>query len=258
MFQSIGLTELIVIIVVLVVLFGGGWFARAGREAGQKVRKKVLAAKWVYTSATGTNSKALLAEREYGQEAANEFASEYDDVVAEAKQVLVARLGASLSQQHKTPWPLSYRVVAAPEINAYALPGGFIFISERLLDVFGEDHDAVAFVLAHEMAHVVLGHARDALERGLLLAGVTAKAAGLGNSIRALIMQGYSRDDELAADKYGVSLMKKAGFDSGGATRTLTLLGRLSPLELGPLEYLSSHTPANERLSNIGGQPSLT
>ncbi len=258
MFRSLGLPELILIALLLLLLFGGRWLARAGREVGQSARRKVLEANWTWASTTGTGEEDLRAERTFGEELAQEFIPQSDDPVAEAKHAHVKRLGAKLCEVKKTPWPISYHVIPKQEFNAFALPGGFVFVCEPLFGVFREDSDAMAFVLAHETAHVLLGHARERLMREMLLHGLTARAAGAGKLLMTLIGQGFSRDEELEADRQAVSLLTAAGFHRSGGTRFFSLLGRLTDSEPALIQYFSSHPPIEDRLKNLEGQGPAT
>jgi len=255
MFRSFGAPELVVVGVLVMLLFGGSWLAKAGRLAGEKVKQLVLRAKWLWASATGSEEEALEKERAFGQELAREVMSEYPAPVAEVKQALVERIGARLSAQRKAPWPFSFRVVSAPVANAFALPGGFVFVYEPLLDMLGADDDALAFVLAHEMAHVLLGHAREAQLRRLLLGRITARAGGVGQIAERLLTLAYSREDELEADREAVSIIKSAGFNTAGAA---AFFSRSAGVESSVLEYLSTHPPAKERLKAVQAQASAT
>jgi predicted Zn-dependent protease len=257
MLRSLGLPELVVIALIILLLFGGKWFGRAGEVAGQRAKMKVLQAKWTWTTATGTNAEAESAERNLGREWAQEILQDHG-TVAEAKQACINRLGARLCRPFDNSCPFSYRLIGGPEINAFALPGGFIFVYEGLFDTFQDDSDAIAFVLAHEMAHVFLGHSREQLMREITFRALTARTAGIGKLLRTMILQGYSRGDELEADRRAVSLLDNAGFSPSGGTRALKILGRIAPGEPAFLEYLSSHPPVEERLQNLQGHGSAT
>ncbi|MGE5568416.1 MAG: M48 family metalloprotease [Rhodospirillales bacterium] len=253
MFRSFGAPELIVIGVLVLLLFGGSWLGRIGRLAGEKVKQFVLKAKWLWASATGSEKEALEKERAFGRELARQVMREYPAPVAEAKQALVERVGARLCGQRKSPWPFSFRVISAPVANAFALPGGFVFVYEPLVDMFSADEDALAFVLAHEMAHVLLGHAREAQLRRLLLGRISAGAGGIGQLAEKLLALAYSREDELEADREAVAIMKAAGFDTAGAA---AFFRRSERVEFPALEYFSTHPPARERLRAVQAQAS--
>jgi len=248
---SLGYPELLLIVVVLLLLFGGSWLARVGRLAGERAKRKVLETDWLWKSATGTEQEAWKAERAFGEEWAKEINEQYKDPAPNSKQAVVDQLGSKLCQQQNLPCPFSYRVIRAQQVNAFALPGGFVYLCEPLFDALSEEPDAIAFILAHETAHILLGHPRERLFREWSLRRAQPGTAVIAGLLKTLLAQGYSQEAELEADKGAVSLMAAAGFHSAGASRVLTLLGDIGPAGLGPLEYLSSHPPAEVRLKNL-------
>ena len=258
MLRSLGFPELILIAVVLLLLFGGRWLARAGRAAGQSARRKALEANWIWTSTTGTEEEGRRAERTFGQELAQVVLNESDDPVAAAKVTAVDGMGAELCEVKKTAWPISYRVIPKQEFNAFALPGGFVFVCEPLFDVFREDSMQWPSYWLYETAHVLLGHPRERFVRELVLHGVAAGTARAGELIKTLIGQGFSRDEELEADREAVSLLIAAGFHKSGATRFFYLLGRLTQSEPELMQVFPSHPPIEDRLKNLEGQCSAT
>ena len=155
-----------------------------------------------------------------------------DEPVQDRVRAITARLAAVCDRRE-----LIYQatVVKDPEINAFSLPGGYIFVNEGLVKKAGGD-DELAAVLAHEMAHVAARHAVKRFESGLgaqLLQLATMAAArrgasvqGVGTAIRAAQLA-YARQDELDADKLGVRYMKAAGFDPAGMLRFLKKLHQL-------------------------------
>jgi Zn-dependent protease with chaperone function len=118
----------------------------------------------------------------------------------------------------------------------------------------------VAFVLAHEMAHVIRRHAIDRLLKQKVVSAAALVSPGRGAIALWLRQVGfqwleraYSRDEELEADELGLLLMRAAGFDPAGAIRVLQRLGKLdrspNPLGLGP--YLSTHPPVEDRVVRL-------
>ena len=144
--------------------------------------------------------------------------------------------------------------------TAFALPGGFIFVARSLVHLCGRDRDEVAFVLAHEMAHVIRRHAIDRLLQQKVVSALALASPGRGalaSWIRQVGFQGlaraYSRDQEFEADELGLRLMRAAGFDPAGAIRLLQRLGKLegAPGPLGFDAYLSTHPPVEDRVSRL-------
>ena len=120
----------------------------------------------------------------------------------------------------------SFQVYVAPDVNAFALPGGFIFLSRPIVQMCLGRQDELAFILGHEMAHVVRGHVLDRMIWGTLVNAasnavrVAGPVAGVIRSAAATYVQrSYSRDQELEADILGVRLMRAAGFEPEGAVQ---------------------------------------
>nr|WP_281411987.1 M48 family metalloprotease [Motiliproteus sediminis] len=157
------------------------------------------------------------------------------------------------------------RIDGSRQINAYAqrLPEGGhgIVINAGLIDVVGYDADELAFVLAHELAHVVLEHLSDAriterresastIELLSMLADILVPLSGLALSAgHAMQEAGYSREQEVDADRLGVELMRQAGFDPRGALRFQYKLLRVS--NPGQLNLLSSHPSGEARIEAL-------
>ena len=144
--------------------------------------------------------------------------------------------------------PVRVYVVDADVLNAFAAPGGHIVLFRRIVDE-ANDPDELAGVLAHEMAHEIESHPATGLVEmlGFGVFGLFAGGDGLGERVaQHILTAAYSRDDELVADRRGVTLLNDAGLDSRGLARffdTMTKEGGNVP---GALEFLSTH-PTGER-----------
>jgi len=247
--MRLGFAEMVIIVLILLLLFGGRWLGGAGKTAGKRARKKYLEARWIWTAATGTEAETRSAETDLGRECAR-LILEQSGPARAGRQQNIDSIAARLCK------PLdgacfSCRAIAGPEVNAFALPGGFIFAYDGLCDALADDADALAFVLAHEMAHVLLGHPRERLKREILLRGLSPRAVGAVELLKTLVLKGYSREDELEADRRAVSLMEVAGFRRSGAARVLDMFGRRAPQEAAVLAYLGTHPTLKERRKNL-------
>ena len=144
--------------------------------------------------------------------------------VTQYVQRLGAKLVAQIPQQYS--WPYQFHVIAQKEINAFALPGGPIFIN--LGTITAADSEAeLAGVMAHEMSHVYMQHSakqagKTSLIAGLAgLAGAVLGSGGLVGQLAALgiqvgangVIMKYSRTDEAQADSVGAIIMYKAGYN---------------------------------------------
>ncbi|MGB7723059.1 MAG: M48 family metallopeptidase [Bryobacteraceae bacterium] len=225
---------------------------RLGTWLGGQSRKPFRQAKWMWSWLAGTEAEAIQAEYEYGRECARQFAAQFSGKAPREKQEVVAAVGSRLADAVKDcRRQFHFSLVRASVSNAYALPGGFVFITEPLVDLCAQDPDELAFLLGHEMGHVLRGHARSQLTARTFLNAVTARLAGAGLMLRQLLNQGYSRELELEADGEGARLAAAAGFDPGAAARALQRLARGASGNAGLMEYFSSHPPIAERVRKL-------
>ncbi len=174
---------------------------------------------------------------------------------------LVRSIGSKIAQVcDRKGLEYHFYVLKDKEINAFALPGGFIFVNRGLLDIVSKDE--LAFVLGHEIAHVCCRHAIKRLQVSLGYDLIISLALGKSRYIETkralnlmyeLISLGYSRQDELMADSLGVKYAFKAGFNPKGA---LSFLKKLKKKENCPtlLVILRSHPPIDKRIENIISQ----
>lgn len=175
-------------------------------------------AEWpVESAAQGARDHPKLLQR-YGGEVQNQSLSDY-----------ITRIGdqiVAVSERPDEVW--RFTVLDSAEINAFALPGGYVYVSRGLL-ALANDESEVAAVLAHEITHVVEAHVearlsarQDALVDGALSALVTGIFSGgenrVGNAVRSGVetafgqMGAYSKDQEFAADAGGIELLRAAGY----------------------------------------------
>ena len=131
-------------------------FYRLGRLAGGKVRK----AKWMWSSLTGDEPEAIEAEYGVGWDMASVVREKSGCTVDPALQALLDETrdrlaGVVRNKLHR----FEVGVVADDQPTAYALPGGFIFVTRSLTELCERDPDELAFVIGHEMAHVIRRHA---------------------------------------------------------------------------------------------------
>jgi predicted Zn-dependent protease len=199
-------------------------------------------------------------ERDLGAQFSRQVASQmpvvYDPDVTAYVRGIGQRLVAASGPQ---PFAITWNVVQDPNINAFAGPGGFIYVHTGLLQR-ARSSSEVAAVMSHELAHVTLRHVSAAVARqqqsALLGAGIAAvtdsaaagQIAGLGAGVYNLR---YNREAEREADQVGVVVMQKAGFDPQGMVSIFQLLG--SSGGGGKGGFLSSHPGTAERIAEIQG-----
>jgi predicted Zn-dependent protease len=172
------------------------------------------------------------------------------EIVRAANEIGTRLVGALSS----TTYAYKIRVLDAPEINAFALPGGYVFLNRGLIEA-AEDVDEIAGVLAHELEHVQLRHGLSNIARqaGLML-GLSVLIGDLGaleqvllSNAASLLDMSFSRDQESAADAAGVELMHRAGLDPAGLPRFLAILSSEEGLSGAIPSFLSTHPDSAQR-----------
>jgi predicted Zn-dependent protease len=151
-----------------------------------------------------------------------------------------------------------FTLLADPKtINAFALPGGQVFITEALYRDL-ETEGQLAGVLGHEMGHVIERHsnkqmAKSQLFQGLATAGGIAggdqQSAQMSQAIAQMVTMKYGRGDELEADKWGVRLMEMAGYDPNSMIGVMEVLEKAAGN--GPPEFFSTHPNPPHRIEEI-------
>jgi predicted Zn-dependent protease len=175
---------------------------------------------------------------------------------------LVQRIGERLARQSiaaKSPYKFSFHVLADPKtINAFALPGGPIFITEGLLRALRSEAQ-VAAVLGHEIGHVIARHsserlAKQQLTQGLLGALVVGTgdytAAQIGQVVGGMINMKYGREDELESDALGIRIVAEAGYDPRAMIAVMETLAKASGGSRQP-EFMSTHPAPENRAERI-------
>jgi len=151
-----------------------------------------------------------------------------------------------------------FKVLERKEINAFALPGGFIYVNKGLLAMVDDDSE-LAGVLGHEIGHITARHGIKKLQNQIgysLLISILFKnndtTRRIIDTAFTLISLGYSREDEFEADKLSVIYTYKAGYNPEGMVKFLQKLKQMEKRE--PLEietFLSTHPPTSERIKRI-------
>ena len=206
-------------------------------------------------------------EKEMGRRLVLQIEKELKIIRDPTVQQYVDRIGERIvSHVGRTPYAFRYYVVKSPDPNAFAIPGGHIFLASGLI-IMASSEDEVAGVVGHEIAHIKARHIAQRIERSkklslATLAGILAgviiggKAAGavMTGSIaasQALALK-YSRQDEMEADQLGFQYVTQAGYDGQGLVSFLRKLHRMSLVSPGtPPSYLSTHPGIEDRISYL-------
>jgi len=220
---------------------------------GRKAAPLFFKAQWIMQSLTGSEQEKIAAEYKMGYL----LAQVYEEKIPAAENNRLAKISGQLvSSLRNKDRRFSFKCDQSGVPNALAIPGGFIYLSEKLFDLCGEDIDAIAFVLAHEIAHTIHG---DANKRFLTKTAINAllrfRTRGISPPVQSLlahlVQQGYSREQEYRADRFAVALTKAAGFDPKGGCRLFSNLRKheKEPNFMG--EYFSSHPALSDRIDRI-------
>jgi predicted Zn-dependent protease len=222
------------------------------RRSYPRLLLAALLAVLILPGLTGCRTKSFLSTRQevsLGKEGARQVEEEVKIDTSSPDADRVRRIGQSLlAHMDRRDVPYTFKVIEANEINAFSLPGGPIYVYRGLLDMLGNDDDALACIMGHEAGHVNARHAARQISSNfitnLLLTlaipnPTTQNLAGLGAELMSLK---YSRDDEYEADRRGLSYAHFAGYDPNGMLRFFDKLRRLEKREGGSEpEWLRDH-----------------
>ena len=186
-------------------------------------------------------------EKQMGGRIADQTLQNYIDSVGQS----VARVS------HKPYFDYRFVVLNDKSVNAFALPGGRIFVTRGMLEKL-ETEAQLAAILAHEVTHVVARHSSAAMSSqigvDILLSAVisedTSKAVStVANLTRQIVSLKYSRKDEREADLAGVDYMTSAGYNPYAMIETMQMLQ--SQKSARPIEFLSTHPAPQNRMEYL-------
>jgi len=206
-------------------------------------------------------------EKKLGKKVLLEIEKEADFVRDLNIQTFIEKVGYSLLDQvGPNPFEYKFYVINALDPNAFAIPGGYIFVTTGLI-VLAENEQELAGVLSHEIAHVTQRHVAKMIERSkrlnlatlaAMLAGIIAGRGGVGSqaavamatATSAALTLKYTREMETDADQNCLHYLIKAGYDPNGMITFLNRIHRIS-LAVAPNipPYLSTHPAVENRIS---------
>lgn len=207
-------------------------------------------------------------EIELGRAVAANLGSRYPLLRDRALTRYVTMVGNAVAAESERP-DVRYRfaVLDTPEVNAFAAPGGFIFVTRGALAAM-RDEATLAGVLAHEIAHVALRHGIDdvkaakrkhlavvGVQQGLAQTGVRAFSGLIALAADAvadqIVLKGFSRADESAADRAGIAYAGRVGYDPAGLRDFLQALNQRSAQDASMSRFFATHPPTGDRLSEV-------
>ena len=247
----------LIIALILAVIAIGGYFLGTRNE---------------FNPITEENQRISLSVEEeiaLGLQSAPQMAAEFGGLDPDEQlQAQIDQIGQRLvesSQASETEYPFEFHVLADTQtVNAFALPGGQIFITRALLNLL-ETEGEVAGVLGHEIGHVVGRHSAEQLAKSQLIQGLagaagvglydpqnpeSASAAQMAQVVGAMVQMKYGRDDELQSDRLGVRFLSDAGYDPRALLRVMEVLAQAGGGARQP-EFMSTHPDPGNRLERI-------
>lgn len=246
-----------IIIAIIIALFG--WFIYMNQVEENPVTKE---RQHVSISPAEEIRLGIESAPKMSQEMGGEMPSN-DPRTIEVKRIGQYLVANTVAEQ--SPWKFQFHLLADQNtVNAFALPGGQIFITMGLLNAL-QTEAQLAGVLAHEMGHVIERHSAQQMATGqlgqiLTVAVGTAASDQMNNSafqIAAVVNQAmqmsYSREDELEADTWGLKLMEKVGFDPWAMVQVMEVLKKASHGDgAGPsLDIFQTHPNPDLRIQQI-------
>jgi predicted Zn-dependent protease len=210
---------------------------------------------------TGKRQLTLISEEQeiaMGKEADGQISQQLGLYPDEELQRYVQDLGSDLAARSERPnLPWTFRVVDDEVVNAFALPGGFIYITRGIMSHLGAEAELVG-ILGHEIGHVTARDSVNQMSKGMLaqiglgvgsiLSPELASLSGLAQNAMSLLFLKYSRDDERHADESAFRYTGRAGYDPRGLVEVFELLERVGARSEGGgvPSWLATH-PQPER-----------
>ena len=226
----------------------------------------------VYNPVTGedqhisiTQDQEIALGLEAAPQMAQQFGGLHPDEQAQATLDEVCARIIQRSAARDADYPFECHLLADPEtINAFALPGGQVFITAALFERL-QTEGQLAGVMGHEIGHVVARHSAEHIAKQQLTQGLTGAvviasydpenpnsryAAQMAVLIGQLVNMRFSREDELESDRLGVRFIAEAGYDPRALIRVMEILAESSQGNRPP-EFFSTHPNPENRIENI-------
>lgn len=192
----------------------------------------------------------LQGESAFGNQVAAAIKQEYEqkNALVEDKEIVdyVTNVGKKMANlMGRNDFEYEFHVVADKNLNAFALPGGKVFVNTgALLNTKSEAE--LAGLLGHEVAHAVLSHGYQRIARGTLLSNL-GRVVPLGNVFAELLGRSYSRQQEQQSDILGTRVLNGAGYAADGVRNLMVTLDDLYG-DKAPPRWLSTHPPSSDRV----------
>lgn len=205
-------------------------------------------------------------EKRIGASIAKQVEEEFDEVDDPLVQKRFEEIGKRLARVcDRQEFVYHFKVLKAKDergkyYNAFALPGGYVYIFDAMIEVLKTD-DMIAAVTAHELGHICGWHAVERLRSSLgtsalmllaLAAAPDGRTVAEANEALTQLMMAYSREDEFEADRLSVKYVKEAGFNPDGVLESLLRLKKLRK-EGREMRYMyyRTHPYLSERIAAV-------
>tara|TARA_B100000683_G_scaffold270684_1_gene310084 strand:- start:277 stop:1233 length:957 start_codon:yes stop_codon:yes gene_type:complete len=219
--------------------------------------------------ATGQRQLNMISDSQeiaLGVQAAPQFTESYGGAVpSQAVRSYVTEMGGQLANVCERPdLPWEFTIVDSSVINAFALPGGKVFLSRGLADKLTNEAQ-LAGVIGHEIGHVTAQHIGQQMTRAMIIQGIgiglavageqtdndTLKVLGVGTTVGGTVyMLKFGRDQESQADELGVRYMTRLGYNPIGQVQVMQVLKQASGGQSQP-EILSTHPQPQTRIDRL-------
>jgi predicted Zn-dependent protease len=219
--------------------------------------------------ATGENQLMLVSEQQgiaMGREADSAVIATIGLYADETWQSYMQKFGEKLAATSERPdLPWTFRVVDDPAVNAFAVPGGFVYVTRGLLTHLTSEAE-LASVVGHEIGHITARHTAAEMSKqqligaGLVVGSIAssqvAKYAGAASQALGILYLKYSRDDESQADELGLRYMRRANYDPRQMPEVFRMLEQMSAQEGGDQlpSWLATHPSPANRVDAISKQ----
>jgi predicted Zn-dependent protease len=215
--------------------------------------------------ATGERQLMLISRQQeinIGNEAAPQFEDEFAGRVPDANaQLYVQDIGQRVAAVSERPMPYEFALLRSDIPNAFALPGGKIYVTVGLLEIMESERELAA-VLGHEVGHVAAQHNVQALQRQVgasILIDVAGRVAGDSEATAEKVTEivagvanlRYSRGDEYQADELGLRYLAKAGYNPWGMVELLSALNEIGSGSSSLGEFFSTHPLTEKRIDEV-------
>lgn len=219
---------------------------------------------------SGRKQLVLVSEEQAQSSSAQAYAQTLDEAQKKGKLGTDAALNARVKRitdrlivqagQMYAPskgWKWSVAVLDEPTLNAWCMPGGKMAIYTGIIHKLKLTDDEIGQIMGHEIAHALLGHGRERMSRAIAMqGGILLGSAVAGRDLSGLtpvadiaLTLPNSREGETEADRYGIELAARAGFDPHAAVRLWEKMGAASGN--GPPQFLSTHPSPTNRMQAL-------